>query len=131
MNTSMDTHSNEASPIAATAAGVTPALSMVQLLLLLLWPIFVVAAGAVVTLRVVRSDQAELMTLRPPIAVIDTHRFIERQPTSMSPNDRAQAGFKQADQAAKKLRDSGFLIIDRGQVLSAPEPIQVPTPVQK
>ena len=106
-------------------------LAVPLLLALLVWPVIVAAAASLYVMHTLRGEQTDLLAFRPPIAVIDTHQFIEQQPLTASTNARLQAGFKQANLAAMRLKESGFLIIDRAQVLSAPGAIEVPPVNQK
>jgi len=117
----LDHPENDAPPAAGQAV------SLPLIVAFLIWPLIVAGVACLFMHRYMQTEIDTELSLRPRVAILDTHQFVEQQPTTLSPDDRLKAGFKKANETSKRLQDAGFLILDRGQVLSAPAGLQVPS----
>lgn len=61
-----------------------------------------------------------------PVAIMDRGHFLKGLDQATSPEDKTIA-VKRFESAARRLADAGYLVIDRGWVIAAPEHLYVDT----
>lgn len=82
------------------------------------WPLVVAVATVYVLEQRTTAQLAAAAAGRPPVAVIDELAFVEKYGS-------AQTGMSAAATTAAALEAQGYLVLDRGQVVSAPASVQV------
>ncbi|HOV56369.1 MAG TPA: hypothetical protein PLN91_00660 [Rhodanobacteraceae bacterium] len=66
------------------------------------------------------------LALRPRVAIIDTDALITAERGQSKDAAAFDRGFAKANETISRLRDAGFLVIDRQYVKAAPDAIAVP-----
>ena len=101
------------------------ALGTSTLLLLLAWPLLVVAAGGYYLEQRRGQDLATALADRPRVVVINEADFIRKAPNGLTPEATIASGIRAADDTAAKLSAAGYIVIKRSAVASAPDDARV------
>lgn len=94
----------------------------------LVWPLIVATAlGYWMDRRHAAAliELAETKAEITPIAVIDSVAFMKGSTDGGTPAERAQAGLTLAKQTADRLKNAGYVVLDRNLVVTAPEAVMV------
>jgi hypothetical protein len=84
--------------------------------------------GAGISSMLIKSQQDNLeerLIKSPPIVVVDFAKMAMQYPEGASPEE-VESLMMKTNEAVIKLREAGYLVLDAGAVVSAPEDVYLP-----
>jgi hypothetical protein len=97
-------------------------------LLLLAWPLLVVAAGGYWLDQRHAQQTAAALADRPRVVVLSESDFIRKAKPAGTPDATVAAGLREADATASKLAAAGYIVIKKSAIVSAPVDANVTPP---
>lgn len=88
---------------------------------IILWTVAVAAIAGYAAYALALRELREELAMRPPVVVLDLARIASEWPQGATPAERASNGLAAGRQQAGTLAREGYLVLDRGQVLAAPD----------